>query len=550
MLLCAGCANVDLNDIGEPDLAQDMSARPDMTTTEDMPEMLDMSDMDLSDIPADMEVEPDLSPSDMPVDADMMIAPDMEDMPDMRPDMAPDMMVQPCGGMCGATEECQQGRCVDLCAGVMCGAVAKTGGGEVMCGTCGGVGQICSQNQCVAACQDARVECGELLWSAQTAQCGACGAGTGCFRNECMTGTANGWRDVAAGEDFTCATRASGAVLCWGDNGAGQLGDVMAGTRRLVPNVVTGLAGVVELSIASRHVCALDTNRRVWCWGLNDNGQIGNSSTMNQPTPVQVGLGGASAVALATSLWHTCAATTDGKTRCWGFNGQGQLGDNTTFSSYQPIESRILTTTYQLDAGLAHTCAMQRDNTAWCWGFNGTSPKAGRLGQGAAAEPLAGRVVPSQVAGLVGQPVRQVASGNGHSCALLQSGQIRCWGDNTFGQLGNNSAAASSSPVLVANITDAIHIAAGLEHTCAILGDHTVRCWGRNDEGQLGTGNKNVARTPVALPSLGDVVSLGLGYYHSCAVLRDGKMYCWGANAKGQLGDNTTAERLTPTLVL
>jgi alpha-tubulin suppressor-like RCC1 family protein len=371
--------------------------------------------------------------------------------------------------------------------------------------------------------------------------------GTGCFRNTCMTGTASGWRDVAAGEDFTCATRASGTVSCWGDNAHKQLSG--GSVRQLVPTQVSGLAGIVELSIASKHACALDTNRRVWCWGLNDNGQVGNSSTMDQATPVQVNLSGSSATAVATSLWHTCVATTDGKTRCWGFNGQGQLGDNTTFSSYQPIEAQVLDATYQLDAGLAHTCAMQRDGSAWCWGYNGASPKAGRLGQGESGSPLAGRVIPSKVIGLISESVRQIAAGNGHSCALLERGQVRCWGDNTYGQLGNNSGVASTSPVVVFGITDAIQIAAGLEHTCAVLANRSIKCWGRNDEGQLGNGTKNVARTPVTIAGVSEVAALGLGYYHSCAVQRDGKLYCWGKNASGQLGDNSTAERLTPTLI-
>jgi hypothetical protein len=412
------------------------------------------------------------------------------------------------------------------------------------CGSCL-AGEICLEGSCVAACNQASAECGEQMWSGLIAQCGACAAGAGCFRNACMTGLASGWRDVAAGEDFTCATRADETVWCWGDNTKKQLSGASA--RQLVPTQVSGLGGIIDLSIANKHTCALDSSQRVWCWGLNNNSQVGDSSTMDQGTPVQVDLSGALVTEVAASLWHTCVALTSGKTRCWGFNGQGQLGDDSTSASVRPVEAKGLSATHQLAAGLTHTCAVQRDGSAWCWGNNGAYPRSGRLGQGESGASLTSSAIPSKVVGLDGERVRQVVAGNGHSCALLQSGQVRCWGDNTYGQLGDDSLVASTSPVVVAGLNSVIQIAAGWEHTCAVLASRSVKCWGRNDAGQLGDGSKNMRPEPVFATGLTDVVALGLGYYHSCAVQRDGKLYCWGKNTTGQLGDGSTFERLTPT---
>jgi alpha-tubulin suppressor-like RCC1 family protein len=270
---------------------------------------------------------------------------------------------------------------------------------------------------------------------------------------------------------------------------------------------------------------------------------------MDSATPRQVSMPGLTVIEAAASGVHTCVRVQDGTLRCWGGNPQGQLGVGDLMSSYQPLLTSFINNAAQLSAGNAHTCVAERDGVAWCWGYNGFAGKFGRLGQGESAGGINALTRPGQVANLQSEHVRQLASGNGHTCALLQSGGVRCWGDNTFGQLGNNGGVQSTSPVVVQGINHAIEVASGFEHSCAVLADRTVRCWGNNSDGQLGNGTTNVSRVPVAVQGLDEVVSIGLGYYHSCAVRRNGTMLCWGRNDRGQLGDNTVVNRSTPVFV-
>jgi Regulator of Chromosome Condensation (RCC1) repeat protein/List-Bact-rpt repeat protein len=198
------------------------------------------------------------------------------------------------------------------------------------------------------------------------------------------------------------------------------------------------------------------------------------------------------AVAISASGWHTCALLLDGTLRCWGDNSDGQLGDGTTISppaihiSSTPVTVSGITTGSAIDAGIFHTCALLRDGTAQCWGRNGD----GRLGNGSlASSSTPTTVTPTTIPGFV--PVA-LAGGAEHTCALLQDGRVSCWGDNTWGQLGNETPpdppmCCSTTPARPATgITTAVAISSGVEHTCALLQGGTVSCWGNNNFGRLG----------------------------------------------------------------
>ena len=199
--------------------------------------------------------------------------------------------------------------------------------------------------------------------------------------------------------------------------------------------------------------------------------------------------------AFTTGAYHTCAVLGNGSLRCWGRNGNAQLGNGTFTNSSTPVQVSGLTSgVAAVSGGGGHTCAVLSDGTVRCWGEN----DFGQLGNGTTA----GATTPVQVTGLTGAV--DVSAGWRHTCALLGSGTVQCWGQNSFGQLGNGTTTSRSTPVAVSGITGAIGVTAGWwHHSCALLGGGTVRCWGVNEWGQFGNGTRTSSTTPVTMSGTG-----------------------------------------------
>ena len=352
---------------------------------------------------------------------------------------------------------------------------------------------------------------------------------------------------VATSYTHTCALLSNGTVKCWGQNGAGQLGDATT-TSSLTPVTVSGLTSVVAIAAGWSHTCALLSSGGLKCWGFNAYGTLGDGTTTNRAAPVDVLGGLTSGVAsVAGGYLHTCATLTSGALKCWGSNNYGQVGDNSVAGTVRtsPVDvvglgSGVSTTSL----GAYSSCALMTSGGVKCWGYGGS----GNIGDGA----YTNRPTPVDVTGLQ-SGVATIAHGWYHVCASLTSGSVRCWGSNSTGELGCNTTSSGGQPVNVVGLAGGIaSVSAGNGQTCGLVAaSGGITCWGSNAFGQLGDGGGTNVFTPMDVPGQTSGVNVvSAGYHHACALNTAGAVQCWGKNDWGQLGDGTQVDRLLPTPVV
>lgn len=335
---------------------------------------------------------------------------------------------------------------------------------------------------------------------------------------------------LTAGYYHTCVLNTGGQVLCWGRNSRGQLGDGTT-TNRSVPSVVPGIVGATAIAAGQEFTCAVVAGGAVKCWGKNSDGQLGDgTSGTDRLSPIAVS--GLTGVVKLTATWNnTCALTSSGQVKCWGQGGNGANGDNTTFDRTSPVSVLgVGSGVTDIAGGDFHNCAITASTVVRCWGRNNEGQTRGAAGPQA---NLAVAVASGTVSGAT-----SLALSPSRSCAGLNSGSVKCWGDNSFGALGNGTTTDSATPVTVLGVTTAVQVAAGYNQACATLADGTVKCWGGMSnlfaEGAPGSSFP----TPATVSGLAGAVGVVAGLAHVCASLGQG-VTCWGNNTYGQLGNNT-----------
>ena len=345
---------------------------------------------------------------------------------------------------------------------------------------------------------------------------------------------------VVAGGMHTCLVGADGRAFCWGGNDRGQVGN--GGTlRTVVPSIVSPEVRFGTIAAGLSHSCALARGTgAAWCWGDNDQGQLGDRTIAPHATPVRAADGRAF-TAITVGAAHSCGLESDGDAWCWGSNVHGQVGGGDAASPGISAPA-LVTGLHQwsaIAAGWNFTCGLERGGRAYCWGENAS----GELGNGATTERRSPELVSDYLSFIA------IAAGNAHACGVTAQGDAYCWGENSSGQLGDGTRVDRHSPVKVKSPVRLVAVTAGAVHTCGLAVDGEAYCWGRNTYGQLGDGTMTDQVQPVRVAGGHAFASLRSFGSHTCGSTLSGEAFCWGYNLDGQLGDGTRAHRNRPVYV-
>ncbi|MBV2168063.1 MAG: hypothetical protein KUL82_05075, partial [Bdellovibrio sp.] len=285
------------------------------------------------------------------------------------------------------------------------------------------------------------------------------------------------------------------------------------------------------------HSCAI-LSGKIYCWGDNTSGQLGQGDTTARTSAVEItSLKGA--VDLAVGAYHTCALA-NSKVYCWGGNNKGQLGLGSSDSSPHttPVEVTTLAGSRFIRAGDYHTCAKDASDAIKCWGDNTN----GQLGLGDNTQrnqPVA-----------VGKSFFDLKLGKNFTCGIDDFYQVYCWGDNSKGQMGDGTTALEyKTPNLALGLSNAVDLVAGSEHACMTKNDGTVLCWGANAYSQLGDGTTANRNTAVTVSGLSGAIGLSAGQEHTCALKATGQAQCWGDNYYGQLAIGPSGTQTAPQTI-
>jgi alpha-tubulin suppressor-like RCC1 family protein len=342
---------------------------------------------------------------------------------------------------------------------------------------------------------------------------------------------------VDGGHSHTIVATPDGRVFTWGYNASGQLGDGTT-TQRPLPTEIVGLTGAVGVAGGLSHTLVLKNDGTVWAFGANTYGQLGDGTVVTRLTPVQV-QGLDDIVSVAAGWNYSLALAADGTVWAWGQNNVGQFCTGTTTNSAVPVYVSALSASTAIRAGGEHTVALRSDGTVLACGGNGR----GQLGDGTTVA----RAVPVTVTGIAS--AAGLDAGDYHTLVLLQDGTVRAVGGNDRGQLGDGTATDRSTPVTASGLSGVAAVHAGALHSLARTATGEVYVWGYNVDGQVGDGTMYVRRTPTRTQNTPAVTLAAAAGYHNVLVTATGVVRAWAWNGRGQVGDGTLTNRVRPVVI-
>ncbi|MEM1347412.1 MAG: Ig-like domain-containing protein [Myxococcota bacterium] len=351
------------------------------------------------------------------------------------------------------------------------------------------------------------------------------------------------FRHIEPGGSQTCGiTLGTNTNYCWGRDQFGSLGNGSMRGDASVADPVSGTHDFATISSRAIHNCGLTASAKILCWGFNGSGQLGNNSSLNAQVPQQIS-SVLNFVSVSAGGTHTCAigGATGDITYCWGDNRSGQIGAdsmNNTEKLPTPVSGTVVFR--DVYAGGEHTCAIRdSDSSVYCWG------RGNYLGiTGLTSNDL--ERVPQAITST--EKFDMLDAGAKHTCGVTDKDDIFCWGTNADGQLGDGTQVDRQTPAQVSGTQAWDIVAVGSDHTCALTLAGKAYCWGANNNGQRGDGgqNTNSLLTPQIVADNHTFKTLAAGRSHTCAIDTDDIAYCWGENFRGKLGDGTTLDRFSP----
>jgi alpha-tubulin suppressor-like RCC1 family protein len=366
---------------------------------------------------------------------------------------------------------------------------------------------------------------------------------------------------VSVGGEHSCAITTSGDAYCWGSNEFGQLG-VAIGTHNCarldrhvpceaLPQLVAGGLKFQKIAAGGAHTCGLLTDGRIFCWGDNSQGQIGDPAVPFAVAPRAVVTASLFSDVVAGDS-HACGLRTDGVAACWGANDMGQLGvGNGGIGSATPVNANTNQRFASISAGAKRTCARTSTGIPFCWGSHWVARSINGI------EVTRSQSTPVQT--FLSPAFRQVSVGGEVTCGLTLNGAAYCWEANPNGAMGDGSRVGSTSPVLVDAPLRFSSISAGSVETCAVADTGEPYCWGLGESGQLGVSRTTLTGRCNGLPCAlspnrthgwrgYSSIAAGVGQ-HACGLTLGGSVYCWGAGSMGQRGDGTEGTQWSATRV-
>jgi len=375
-----------------------------------------------------------------------------------------------------------------------------------------------------------------------------------------------GFVAVSVGESHSCALVLDGSAYCWGSNEFGQLGiadvattclrvDLFANQRvpcAATPRPVLGGLKFTRIAAGANHTCGIALDSRVYCWGDNLRGQIGDPSVRlaTAPTPV---LSDAIFVDVAAGDEHTCALRSDAVMVCWGSNDHGQLGlAKVGTGSAIPVAAQTSLRFASVAAGANRTCARVSDGTGYCWGAHWLSRDTD------GSELIRSQAQPARVLNV--PAFHALSVGGQTTCGLGVDGAAHCWQANPTGAMGDGTTTGSLLPRAVNTSERFIALSVGASHTCGVSDSGAAWCWGGDADGQLGVPSSGISRRCGATPCILNPsrvsgwrrftdVKAGLGE-HVCGITLARNVYCWGEGSMGQLGAGGTRGSYSPTKIV
>ncbi len=350
------------------------------------------------------------------------------------------------------------------------------------------------------------------------------------------------WTALSGRSSHVLAIRSDRSLWAWGRNQDGELGDGTY-TSRTLPTQIGTDTDWAFVSVGATHSVAIKTDGTLWAWGSNSSGQLGDGTYIDKNVPVQIG-SDTDWASFSAGASHNMAIKTDGSLWAWGSNVYGQLGDGTYIDKNVPVQIGSDTDWAVISPGCYHTVAMKTDGTLWAWGNN----TYGQLGDGT----YINKNVPVQIGSDTDWAM--ISAGYTHNVAIKTDGTLWAWGSNSSGQLGDGTYIDKNVPVQIGSDTDWASFSAGAHHNMAIKTDGTLWAWGDNSAGDwyggwLGDGTDIDRNVPVQIGTDNNWTILAPGRTHSAALKTDGSFWAWGHNHFGELGDGTTSDKYTPTKV-